>query len=98
MGLNKVENGTYTKCFCPLELPWVALHLELPGGKQMTRLEQQGQHTFLWHFAIADVSRAQHVHALDRDRNNETVHLQNLNCLASLRTKVIPACVSSRDK
>ena len=64
----------------------------------MTRVEQQAQHTFLWHFAIADVSRAQHVHASDRDRNNETVHLQNLNCLASLRTKVIPAWVSSRDK
>ncbi len=63
----------------------------------MTKLEQDGQHTFLWHFAIADVSRAQHVHASDRDRSYETVHLQNLNCLASLRTKVIPASVSSRD-
>ena len=32
-----------------------------------------------------------------KQRNHETVHLQNLNCFASLRTKVIPASVSSED-
>lgn len=30
-----------------------------------------------------------------RRESEETVHLQNLNCLASLRTKVIPGPVSS---